>query len=237
MASSTQRERKMAFGELKSVDTETGVLTGYPATWDRDREGDQIMPGAYADSIPAYLATGGPVLLNHAHGDVLGKTTKMHEDERGVYFEAKLLPPGSSALVDNVRTWLSQGAVRGLSHAFIADQWEPFEPNDRFAELGRRIHKARFIEASIVAIPANVQAVITGYKSMCAATAAMPTPGLVDELAKTLAAALTYTKRLEATVKRQTFELALAKAGFSSVEELRAAGRFIDYAAAAGIVR
>jgi len=239
MATTQQPERKMMFGQLKSVDAEQGIITGYPVTWDRDREGDQIMPGAYTESFPAYMAAGAPVLFNHDQSEPVGKTLVLREDERGVYFEAQLLPPGTTPLVDNVRTWLKQKVMRALSHSFLAHLWEPIEANDSYGARGRRILKGLFIEPSLVLLPANPSALITGYKNLCAATAAAPTmvSPLVNELSLTLAATLKRVRYLEGQLQRQGVELALARTGFESVAQLRQAKNFVDHVALANMGR
>lgn len=159
------RRLKMAF-EVKSVDSEQGIITGYPATWDRDREGDRLVQGAYAESFPAYMKTGGPLFWQHYWDEPIGKTTEIREDEHGVFAVGELRPRGKSKVVDTVRDYMSEGLVRGLSHSFRPIEWTSANPTkDPYGYDGRDISRAEFLEWGPVTVPANPQATAM-FKSM-----------------------------------------------------------------------
>ncbi len=167
------RKLKMAF-EVKSVDAEQGIITGYPVTWDRDREGDRLVQGAYFESFPAYMKTGGPLFWQHYWDEPIGKTAEIREDEHGVFAVGELRPRGKSKVVDTVRDYMSEGLVRGLSHSFKTLEWTSANPkNDPLGWAGRDITKAEFLEWGPVTVPANPQATAM-FKSLFGDRAAAP---------------------------------------------------------------
>lgn len=155
-------------GEIKAVDAEKGIIAGYPVSWKEDRAGDVFLPGSYKDSLADYMRTGGPVFFNHSFSDMpIGKTLDIGEDSKGVYAVAQLRAPGQSAQADEVRACILDGSIRGLSHSFAVQEWEPRDGRrDPQGLRGREIRRSVLYEWGPVTLPCNPHAVITDVKSL-----------------------------------------------------------------------
>lgn len=57
------------------IDQEQGLFKALVATWDKDREGDRIVRGAFGNSIDEWVDVGRAVPLhwNHQHDEVIGE--------------------------------------------------------------------------------------------------------------------------------------------------------------------
>lgn len=125
-----------------------GYLSTFKGTTESDRQGDYVEPGAFAETIARFLKN--PVLLvNHRNGveSVAGTFTTVREDKRGLYVEARLSNSPADAQTD-VRFKVAEGALRALSMGGVF----------HYKEDGRGIFKVDLWEGSIVAIPANPDA-------------------------------------------------------------------------------
>ena len=150
---------------------EGGIVEGYAATFDRepDSYGDVIAPGAFAEAVEAWnekMANGiyVPLLYGHNTSDPeynIGRITEIREDERGLWVHGELDAENEKA--QYVRKLAREGRLYQFSFAYaVIDEGE--------AELddGRRANELRkldLFEVSLVQIPANQHAVITGIKS------------------------------------------------------------------------
>lgn len=144
--------------ELKFASDGSEVMTfsGYASVFGGvDTYGDTIIPGAYKKTLSKRDR---PVQMRWNHyGDVIGKWTRIEEDEKGLYVEGQLTPGHSKA--QDVYASLKHGAVTGLSIGF-----RPL----KIRELGdgrRELHEIDLIEISIVESPADNAAHIANVKS------------------------------------------------------------------------
>src|ERR1039457_2005066 len=71
--------------EFKALDEKEGYLVGYPATYDRDRVKDMIIPGSFIN-LPTEVKTI-PVLFMHDTSKAIGLPDMMMEDSRGLKAE------------------------------------------------------------------------------------------------------------------------------------------------------
>jgi HK97 family phage prohead protease len=147
--------------ERAAEDGDGLTLTGYAAVFDTPtridsaREGrfdEQISRGAFADSLRERTPK-----LQFDHGQhpmvgsmPLGVIKRMHEDERGLYVEARL---HDNWLIQPVRDAIASGAVDGMSFRFSVpqggDTW------DRSGDVDRRtITRATVYEVGPVVFPA-----------------------------------------------------------------------------------
>lgn len=143
--------------ELK-FDEEGGArkFAGYASVFGGvDSYGDTILPGAYKKSIKKRER---PVQMRWNHyGDVIGKWTKIEEDDKGLYVEGELTPGHSKA--EDVYASLKHGAVTGLSIGYRPVQ---------IRELGdgkRELKEIDLVEISVVESPADNAAHINDVKS------------------------------------------------------------------------
>lgn len=135
-----------------------GVLTGYASTFgNRDLVGDTVQSGAFATSVKA-LSSGSriPLLWGHRQDEPIGRVVKAYEDERGLYVEAKLV---SGVRKAEEALALAREDSAAFSIGFNIKDASP-------AQDGRLIKAAELHEVSVVGLPANPEARITGVKSL-----------------------------------------------------------------------
>lgn len=169
--------------ELKRAPTETGEFAGYATvfhTVDASWMSDIIQPGAFTDSLAEFLARGFVGGINHNWNEPVGRPISAQEDAQGLYVEAKLSDTQAGR---DLRTLLRDGVVTRISIGFqilqkmfletaaeVRRYWDEhgYTPSDedvtRAADGARVIQKARLLEFSPVAVPANDLAVITSVK-------------------------------------------------------------------------
>lgn len=150
---------------------EGGIVEGYAATFDRepDSYGDVIAPGAFAEAVEAWnekMANGiyVPLLYGHNTSDPeynIGRITEIREDERGLWVHGELDAENEKA--QYVRKLAREGRLYQFSFAYSVLDYGETELDD-----GRRANELRkldLFEVSLVQIPANQHAVITGIKA------------------------------------------------------------------------
>jgi len=143
--------------ELKFDEEDGGrKFSGYASVFGgSDSYGDTIMPGAYKKTIKKRDR---PIQMRWNHyGPVIGKWSKIEEDEKGLYVEGELTPGHSVA--EDVYASLKHGSVTGLSIGYRPVQ---------IRELGegkRELKEIELIEISAVESPADVAAQIGNVKS------------------------------------------------------------------------
>ncbi len=152
--------RSVPFTLTRSGEGDGLTLAGYAAVFNSPTlirgEGpdfdEVIAPGAFARTIQAKT----PVLMfNHGQhplvGDMpLGSITKLKEDARGLYIEARL---ASNWLIEPVRDAIASGAVDGMSFRFSVpkgkDEW------DRTGDIPlRTLREVNCVELGPVVFPA-----------------------------------------------------------------------------------
>lgn len=146
-------EIKGAGGEVVDFKDVTirGYLSTFQSTTAADRMGDYVIPGAFKDSLPTFLAN--PVLLvdhRNAVSSLAGSFTVVREDSKGLYIEAAL----SNAPTEEMRSirWkVAEGHLRSLSMGGIF----------HYEADGKGIFRVDLAEGSLVPVPANQDALIT----------------------------------------------------------------------------
>lgn len=142
--------------DLKFYEGKQGVFSGYASVFGGvDSYGDTIYPGAYSKTI---VDRERPVQLrfNHEQG-VIGKWTRIEEDEKGLYVEGELTPGHSKAM--DVYASLMHGAISGLSIGYVPKK---FVPNEKG---GLDLYEIDLFEISVVESPADLAANIERIKS------------------------------------------------------------------------
>lgn len=135
------------------------VFSGYAAAYGNvDHDGDVLHPGVFAKSIKEGFPTG-KIKVLWQHRDPLGMPVAMHEDEKGLFVEAKI---SKTALGDEAIELIKDGVVDSMSVGFrmVKDKF------DYDASGVRHIREGALVEFSAVTFPANEQAIITGIKSL-----------------------------------------------------------------------
>lgn len=142
--------------ETKRLDGDQWEVAGYASTYDKDLGDDVIVPGAFAKS----LSSGRPVrfLYQHDHTQVLGKALDLQEDEKGLRGRFAI---SRTSLGQDVRTLLKDGALDSFSIGYLPKEAE----TDKKAGV-RRLKEVELIEVSLVSMPMNPAALVTGVKAL-----------------------------------------------------------------------
>lgn len=148
--------------ELKEINAETGVFTGYASVYNKvDSYNDSIAPGAYAESLVEHRRNGTMPKLFWCHDqrEPLGKFLDASEDGRGLHVEGRL-----NLKVQRAReayALLAEGDLDGMSIGYIPIKAEP-HPNKPGVNLLRQI---KLLEVSLVPIGADRFARVSSVKS------------------------------------------------------------------------
>lgn len=142
--------------EVKFYEGKQGLFSGYASVYGGvDSYGDTIVPGAYAATL---IDRERPVQLrfNHESG-VIGKWTRIEEDDKGLFVEGELTPGHSKAM--DVYASLMHGAISGLSIGYRPVKFTPNQTG------GLDLQEISLIEISVVESPADLNAQIGNIKS------------------------------------------------------------------------
>ena len=143
---------------------DNGTISGYFSTFHHDHGdsyGQVIKKGAFLGTIARRKLSGHPFPLcfNHNFDYVIGAVTDIGEDSYGAWYEAKFFPTEKA---QEIRGFVKAGAVFQMSFAYdVLDQ------GLIKAEDGTTVDELRELELyeiSLVVIPANSRAIITGVK-------------------------------------------------------------------------
>ena len=147
-----------------------GIVEGYAATFDRepDSYGDVIAKGAFARTLNDWRAKSAnglsiPLLYGHNTDDPehnIGKVTEAYEDERGLFIHAEFDADNPKA--QYARKLAAEGRLYQFSFAYAIRDAGEIELNGAYAYELRDLD---LYEVSLVQIPANQHAVVTGIKS------------------------------------------------------------------------
>jgi len=141
---------------VKFYEGKQGVFSGYASVFGGvDSYGDTIYAGAYEKTIAERER---PIQMRWNHyGEIIGKWTRMEEDEKGLYVEGELTPGHSKA--QDVYASLIHGAISGMS---IGYKPKKFVENDKG---GYDLYEIDLVEISVVESPADLNAQVNRIKS------------------------------------------------------------------------
>lgn len=163
----------IALGEVKLAGgADAMTFEGYGAVFgNTDSYGDVIQPGAFAETLAAARRAGRwPVMLAQhggmglSAGDMMpiGVWTDMAEDGKGLWVQGKLADTERGQEAYKLMTMQPRPALDGLSIGYIAKKWtagaKPSEPR-------RKLEAIELLEISLVTMPANPKARVSGVKS------------------------------------------------------------------------
>lgn len=144
-----------------------GAVEGYAATFDRepDSYGDVIAKGAFARTLADWSQKEQPIPLLYGHNTEdpemnIGKVTEAYEDERGLHVQAEFDADNPKA--QYVRKLAKEGRLYQFSFAYSVRDAGEVEIDGIHAYELRDLD---LYEVSLVQIPANQHAVVTGIKS------------------------------------------------------------------------
>lgn len=147
--------------EIKKMPDETGIFEGYGSVFGNvDGGRDIVLRGAFSDSIARWKSKSRmPKLLwQHDTREPLGVWTDMAEDDHGLFMKGKLTKGVRRA--DEAHALMKDGAIDGLSIGYRTLE------DDYDRELNvRKLKKLDLMEVSIVTLPMNDAATVTGVKA------------------------------------------------------------------------
>jgi HK97 family phage major capsid protein/HK97 family phage prohead protease len=97
-------------------------------------------------------------LLNHDQTMPIGTWSQVTKQPGQLVGKLTLADPGTSPLVDRLRTFIEQRILRAVSIGFRALAADPIDPKDPWG--GVRFTKSELLECSLVSVPANPDALI-----------------------------------------------------------------------------
>lgn len=139
------------------MDSDNGLkFSGYASVFNGiDSYGDRIAPGAYKNTLSERDR---PVQLRWNHfGPVIGKWTRLEEDEKGLWAEGELTPGHSVA--EDAAAVLKHGAISGLSIGYRVKSSEDHKDYKLLKEID-------LFEISVVESPADNSAHIQELKGL-----------------------------------------------------------------------
>jgi HK97 family phage prohead protease len=146
--------------ECRTKEAAPGTFTGYASTYSKDAYGDRILPGAFAQSIRDQRGKI-PIYFNHRSDQLIGFSTDLAEDTKGLYIDASLsLDSSTGADVYALLKLAEQVDFRmGLSIGFYTVEAELSDDG------GRLIKTVDLVETSVTATPANSGSRVDTVKS------------------------------------------------------------------------
>jgi HK97 family phage prohead protease len=154
-------ERKVwPLTEAKASDAGNGSFSGYASVFGvRDLGGDVVQAGAYADTLPQFLARGF-IPWGHDYSALpVATVAQAYEDAHGLYIAAEFhSTPDAQAARKVVQERLARGKSMGLSIGYLAQDFAP-SPD------GRLLKKIHLLETSLVPVPMQPEAGVTAVKA------------------------------------------------------------------------
>lgn len=163
--------RKLFTGEIKALhDDDEGIVSGYASTFGNiDRDGDTFQKGAFTASLKELREKGLsiPMLAGHDHREFIGgiEPNDLTQDAKGLRLKRGQL----DLSIQKAAEFFSL-AKKGFLTAFSIGFSIPTKDDLERTDTGFLFKKADLFEVSLVAVPANEDALITGIKSVGAAT-------------------------------------------------------------------
>jgi HK97 family phage prohead protease len=144
-------------GEFKAAG-DSWEVSGYASTFGNvDFGGDVVMHGAFDDWLAGWKSGVNKTrfLFSHQSSMILGRPTEMKVDNRGLFVRAKI---SKTQLGADIHTLLKDEALESFSIGYIPTDVE-------FDNYGtRKLKTISLPEFSLVAMPMNSEAVVTGVK-------------------------------------------------------------------------
>lgn len=150
---------------IKDVDIKSGNVSGYFSTWDKvDYSGDVMMRGCFTKSINERFPKNQiKFLYQHDSWKPLGKLNLLQEDEKGLYFEAKMTD--TTWGVDMLKLYRDEVIDQ---HSIGFQTIKAIEEQIGEDEEITRITEVKLWEGSAVTFACNDDTPFSGFKSYTA---------------------------------------------------------------------
>jgi HK97 family phage major capsid protein/HK97 family phage prohead protease len=150
---------------LKAVDDDQRIIEGLASSPTVDHDGDILEPDGAEFSMPM------PLLFLHRQDEPIGKVLSAKVSKDGIRIRAQIAK-NVSARIDEVWNLIKGDLCRGLSIGSRLVEFSRIQ-----ATGGLRVTKWKWLETSVVTIPANQQASISVVKSLDAPHLVLPGTG------------------------------------------------------------
>ncbi len=163
-------QHKLFDCDLKALhDDDEGVISGYASTFGNvDRDGDVFQKGAFTDTLKELRAKSLaiPMLAGHDHREFIGgiQPDDLVQDAKGLRLKRGQL----DLSIPKAAEFFSL-AKKGFLTAFSIGFSIPTKDDMERTDTGFLFKKADLFEVSLVAVPANPDALISGIKAVGAA--------------------------------------------------------------------
>lgn len=149
--------------EAKVSGDGTGSLAGYASTFGNvDSYGDTIAPGAYTKHLSRFVDHGF-IAWSHDWETMIGTVASAKQDRTGLFITADFhSTPEAQTARTIAAERIARGKSMGLSIGYLAHQWADRDGKDG---ITRELQEIEVFETSLVAIPADSFAQVTGVKS------------------------------------------------------------------------
>lgn len=161
----------LAVKEFKDIDENFFMFEGLAATFGNvDQGNDRILKGAFKKSLQEIHKKAKPtkntdhkklfpVLLQHDHRKPIGIFIEAKETDEGLYVKG-ILPRDDTFVSGQVIPQVKLGSLSDMSIGYMVNE-------AKFVDGGvRELEELTLFETSLVTIPMNDQAVVTGFKSV-----------------------------------------------------------------------
>lgn len=140
--------------KTKLADKPEGYITGIASTWNKDLGGDKVEQGAFSKTIPSFMKN--PVMLfSHQLDKPIGKWTSLNETESGLEVSGQINL--KTDMGRNTYELIKNNDVKGLSIGYSVVDSDVIGDTNILKQID-------LWEISIVSIPMNQQAWLTGAK-------------------------------------------------------------------------
>jgi HK97 family phage prohead protease len=146
--------------EMNDEDPEYFTFEGYASTFGNiDRGDDVIEKGAFLQTLKSMMPK---LLWQHKMSEPLGVFTQAYEDQKGLYVKGKM-PKSDDFVRGRVIPQMKAGSIDSMSIGFsiIKDAMERVGDT-----LVRKIYDLKLNEVSLVTLPMNPKAMLTGMKTV-----------------------------------------------------------------------
>ena len=144
--------------DIKGIDDE-GKFSGYASTFgNEDRVGDIVQKGAFTKTLQKGVGAV-QMFYQHDSSEIIGEFTKLHEDEKGLFFEGQLFIKEIKR-AQEAHFLMQKNKLKAVSIGYRIE-------SKGYDDAGRRLLKqVDLMEISVVTYPANPEATIDRVKSI-----------------------------------------------------------------------
>ncbi|QDP65961.1 MAG: putative prohead protease [Prokaryotic dsDNA virus sp.] len=145
--------------DVKEADDGFYTFEGYASTYGNlDRGDDIVMSGAFDETMKDYSGSEKlPVLWQHSHDMPIGVYDEIRSDSKGLWVKGRM-PKDDDFVKGRVMPQMRVGSIRKMSIGYSIDDYE-WDGNIR------KLKRLKLWEVSLVTIPMNNSADVTGFKS------------------------------------------------------------------------